>query len=369
MKAREGLLGVGVGFLAGGLCVLSVLAAPSIHAVEAQGSRFWREREPAAKDPPAATVEGLPSLSGLIKAVSPAVVNIFTSKRVRNPHLFSIGPFGPQMPPPGGGGDDDDDENGPVGHALGSGFIVSPDGYIVTNNHVVADTEEIKVRLSDGREYPAKLIGRDPQIDVGLIKIDAKDLPTVPLGDSDKMASGDWVVAMGNPLGLDHSSSVGIISGLGRNLGIGRYDALLQTDAAINPGNSGGPLFNLKGEVVGINTAIVNGANSLCFAVPINMAKEVLPDLKEKGKAVRGKLGVLLAPVDAEAREAFSLPTSDGALVQKVYPGTPAARAGIMVGDVITRVDGVTEKDVKEVQRAVARTRPGSALSLTVIRK
>ena len=380
MKMR-GVVSGAVGFAAGGLCVLAVLGAPAGAQSSSPGAgKFWKENAPvvtkdAAPSAPAAPAENLPSLSGLVRTTGPSVVNIFTTKKVRNVHagMPFMNPFGiPQGPgAPGGPGGGDDDEGNPEmsSRALGSGFIVTSDGYIVTNNHVVADTDEIKVKLTDGRELIGRLIGRDPQIDIGLIKIDATGLPTASLGDSDKLLPGDWVLALGNPLGLDHSASVGIISGTGRNIGIGRYDALLQTDAAINPGNSGGPLFNLKGEVVGINTAIVGGANAIGFAIPINMAKEILPDLKEKGKAVRGQLGVLLRPIDDDKKTALGLSSTDGALIERVLPGSPADKAGIKPGDVIVKLDGGNVKEVKELQRAVARTRPGTEVTLTYVRE
>jgi serine protease Do len=380
MKTIRGVVSVVVGFMAGGLCVLAVLGAPA--GAQSSGGHFWRDNQPVSSKE-AAVAETLPSLSGLVKAVGPSVVNIFTTQKIHNPHMGmgmpNMGPFGFQFPGQGqqqGPGQDDEEDSTPVpndentidAHALGSGFIVSPDGYIVTNNHVVAKADEIKVRLSDGREFPAKVIGRDPQVDVGLIKIEASGLPVVSLGDSDKMLTGDWVLAVGNPLGLDHSASLGIISGKGREIGIGRYDALIQTDAAINPGNSGGPLFNLKGEVVGINTAIVERANSIGFAIPVNMAKEVLPDLKEHGKAIRGQLGVLLRELDTDTEQALKLSSTDGALVEKVLAGSPADRAGLKPGDVITRFESSPVKDRKELQRDVARTRPGDEIHLTYVR-
>ena len=366
-----------------------VLAAPA-----AQG-QFWKEGAPpvtskSAPAAPDAPAEAMPSLRGLIKTVSPSVVNIYSTKTMPAGHGMRIPGLPPGLNPffqgPGSGGGDegngggDDDENGgtppghggAVAHALGSGFIVTADGYIVTNNHVVQDSTELRVKLSDGREMDAKLIGRDPQLDVGLIKIDAKDLPVLTLGDSDSLETGDWVVAVGNPFGLDHSASVGIISGKGREIGISDrgYDALLQTDAAINPGNSGGPLFNLKGEVVGINTAIVppeEGAG-IGFAIPIDMAKDILPDLKEHGKAIRGQLGVALKPVTQDAKDQLGLTSTNGALIERVVSDSPAAKAGLKAGDVIVKFNGTAVADTKQLQRLVTHTRPGSDVEVSYVR-
>ena len=369
MKSMRTMVAGVLGYVAGGLSVAAVVVSPALlNAQQKDARKFWKESSPPitgkeASSAPSAPASSIPSLSGLVKTVSPAVVYIQTARAGRNPHAgmpFDFGPFGM---PPGRLPD------GSPQQSTGSGFIISEDGYIVTNNHVVADTTEVKVRLDNGKEYVAKVVGVDPQIDVGLIKIEAKGLMAVDLGDSEKLEPGDWVLAMGNPLGFDHSASVGIISGKAREIGIGRYDALLQTDAAINPGNSGGPLFNLRGEVVGINTAIIGGANNIGFAVPINMAKDVLPDLRESGRAIRGQLGVFLAPVTDEAKEAMGLTSKDGALVQRVIAGSPADKAGLQPGDVITKIDGKPVVQVKELQRQIAGTRPGSEIKLTYQRE
>ncbi len=351
-------------FVAGGTTTLG-LQRPLRGAQDGVG-RFWKDGAAASKEAPStpsSPAQVLPSLSGLLKTVSPSVVYISTSRTVRMSRAmpFDFGPFGFGFP-------DRHPNIEQKSDALGSGFVISADGYIVTNNHVVADTDAIRVQLTDGREFDATIVGRDPQIDLALIKIDATGLPTVALGDSDRLEQGDWVVALGNSLGLDHTASLGIVSGTARNLGIGRYDALLQTDAAINPGNSGGPLFNLHGEVIGINTAIIGGANTIGFAIPINMAKDVLPDLKASGKAIRGKLGVLLAPIDPEDREVLKIGSHEGALVQRVEANSPAARAGLVPGDVIVALDGKPVKEVKDLQRRVAKSRPGSDVSIAYVR-
>jgi len=357
-----------VGYLAGVASVVGVLATPSmLNAQQGKDVRFWREGTPPvtgkeAPSAPAAPATGLPSLSGLVRTVAPSVVFIRVSRsRVAEagPRMMPFPGMPPGMRPP------DDDQHREGG---GSGFVVSEDGYIVTNNHVIADADEITVYFKDGHEYKAKVVGRDPQVDVGLIKIDAKGLPVATLGDSDRLEAGDWALAMGNPLGLEYSASVGIISGLGRRIGIGRYDSLLQTDAAINPGNSGGPLFNLKGEVVGINTAIIAGANSIGFVVPINMAKEVLPDLKQFGRAIRGQLGVQLAPITDELKATMGLKMEDGVYLQKVFAATPAEKAGLKAGDVILEFEGVAVKDLRDLQLRVAKARPGADVKLTYLR-
>lgn len=369
MTVRGVVVGL-VGYVAGVASVVGVLATPgALNAAQGRdGGRFWREGTPPvtskeAPSAPAAPATQLPSLSGLVKTVAPSVVYIRTTRK--HPQISEGSPFGPRGPFGRG-------PMMPPDHGLeggGSGFVVSEDGYIVTNNHVVAEADEITVQFQDGHEYKARIVGRDPQFDVGLIKIDAKKLPVVTLGDSERLEAGDWVLAVGNPLGLEYSASVGIISGMGRRIGIGRYDSLLQTDAAINPGNSGGPLFNLKGEVVGINTAIIGGANNIGFAVPINMAKEILLDLKEHGRAIRGQLGVQLAPIAPKSKEAEALGVDEGVYLERVIGGTPAEKAGLEPGDVILEYEGEPVKELRDLQRRVARSRPGSEVDITYLRK
>ena len=213
--------------------------------------------------------------------------------------------------------------------SLGSGFIIDREGYILTNNHVVERAQSIKVKLTDSKEYDATVIGKDPKTDIALIKINAKqDLPVATFGDSDKLEVGDWVVAIGNPFGLEHTVTQGIVSAKGRVIGAGPYDDFIQTDASINPGNSGGPLFNLKGEVVGINTAIVSGGQGIGFAIPINVVRDLLPQLKSKGKVVRGWLGVVIQKVTPEIAKSFGLKETEGALVSDVAEQSPADKGG-----------------------------------------
>jgi len=256
---------------------------------------------------------------------------------------------------------------------LGSGFIVDEDGYILTNNHVIHGVDKILVKLlDDNHNYDAKVVGTDPKTDLALIKISAKrPLPTVRLGDSDKIEPGEWVMAIGNPMGLTATVTVGIVSAKGRSgFGITQYEDFIQTDAAINPGNSGGPLININGEVIGINTFIVSPAVSegLGFAIPINIAKQVFSQLKEKGKVIRGYLGVYLQPMDEELANSFGLKEVRGALVSKVNPGSPAEKAGIQEGDIILRFDGSDIKDAQDLQMKVAATPVGKKVSVVVWR-
>ncbi|MBN1225906.1 MAG: DegQ family serine endoprotease [Deltaproteobacteria bacterium] len=257
--------------------------------------------------------------------------------------------------------------------SLGSGFVVTDDGYILTNNHVVADADEIQVTFSENEKYEAKIIGRDEKTDIALIKIDIdKKLTAVKLGDSDKLRIGDWVVAIGNPFGLGNTVTAGIVSAKGRIIGAGPYDNFIQTDASINPGNSGGPLFNLEGEVVGINTAIVapTGGNvGIGFAIPINMAKSVMSQLKEKGKVVRGWIGVTIQTITSALKEKFELEELEGALVAEVTENSPAEKAGLQRGDVIVSFDGKTVKNMQLLPSIVAETPVGKEVEVLVVRK
>lgn len=262
---------------------------------------------------------------------------------------------------------------------LGSGFLISKDGYILTNNHVVEGADKIEITLLQGdkakkanNKFQAKIIGRDPATDVALLKINTGfDLPFAFLGDSSKMKKGDWVMAFGNPFGLDHSVSTGIISALGREISPGdnrRFDDFMQTDAAINFGNSGGPLVNLKGEVIGINTAITAQGSGIGFAVPINIVKEVVPQLKESGQVSRGYLGVMIQDVTEEMKEAMGLKEARGVLVNDVVPGGPAAKSALQRGDIILKVGDHDVNDSRMLQKTVANIKPGQAVALDIIR-
>jgi len=254
-------------------------------------------------------------------------------------------------------------------NSLGSGFIISSDGYIFTNNHVVAKADKIKVKLSNGKEYDAEVKGKDPNTDLALIKIKADgDLPFVVFGDSDKLRVGDWVFAIGNPFGLDHTVTAGIVSAKGRVIGAGPYDNFIQTDASINPGNSGGPLFNLDGEVVGINTAIAAQGQGIGFAVPINLAKDVLKDLKTKGYVTRGWLGLSIQDITPDMAENMKLKERKGALVGQVFPDDPADRAGIKTGDIIIAIAGKQIQDTHELLRIVAALPVGKKVIVRIVR-
>ncbi len=253
--------------------------------------------------------------------------------------------------------------------SLGSGFVISEDGEIVTNNHVVENMDKIRVIFADGSESPAEIVGRDPKTDLALIRATAeRDYHALPLGDSDAILPGDWVVAIGNPFGLDHTVTVGIVSAKGRELGLGPYDDFIQTDAAINPGNSGGPLLDARGRVIGINTAINAQANTIGFAVPMNLAKEILPQLRSHGSVTRGWLGVGLQPISPELADALALGSRDGALVAEVVPGSPAAEAGLERGDVIVRYGSRSVAQPRDLSRAVATTAIGEKVEVEVVR-
>jgi serine protease Do len=251
----------------------------------------------------------------------------------------------------------------------GSGVIISPDGYIVTNNHVIDGADTVSVTLSDQEEYEAKVIGRDPKTDLAVLKIESKQtLPAASLGDSDRLNVGDWVVAIGNPFGLNHTVTSGIVSAKGRVIGAGPYDDFIQTDASINPGNSGGPLFDLHGNIVGINTAIIPQGQGIGFAIPVNIAKTLLPQLMEHGSVTRGYLGVNIQTLTPSLAQALKLDARNGALVSDVMPDGPAAQAGIQRGDVIVKFDGNTIDDSRDLATTVAGTAVGKETELLVLR-
>lgn len=316
----------------------------------------------------------LPDFRGLVKEASPAVVNISTVQRAGSaelqqrygapqdvPEIFRHF-FGAPLPSPRGGQEDT---------SLGSGFIISRDGYILTNNHVIKDADEILVRLNDRRELEAKLIGADESTDLALLKVDAKDLPTVRLGDSDALEVGEWVIAIGSPFGFDYSVTAGIVSAKGRSLPNDNYVPFIQTDVAINPGNSGGPLFNLSGRVVGINSQIYTrsgGFMGVSFAIPINVAMEVSEQLKEKGRVSRGWLGVVIQEVNKELAESFGLEKAAGALVAQIVPGSPADGADLQNGDIITHFNGKPIQMSSDLPHQVGRVKPGTKVNLDVVR-
>lgn len=253
----------------------------------------------------------------------------------------------------------------------GSGVIISPDGLVLTNNHVVANATELKVTLMDDRELPAKVIGTDPGTDLALLKLETKEpLPAARLGDSSRLEVGDWVMAIGNPFGLEATVTVGVLSGSGRTLGSSPYDEFLQTDAAINPGNSGGPLFNTAGEVVGINTAIMSSGQGIGFAIPINLAKDIAAQLQNQGKVVRGFVGIGIAPLTEEIRQELKLDSKvQGALVASVVPGGPAEKAGAQEADVVTGLNGRKIVSDRDLLNQIASARVGSTAELEVVRE
>ena len=321
--------------------------------------------------------------SELAKKVTPAVVNIASIHEISGDQEGASGlPFDfPQGSPfekffkefRNRMGQGKNGEGQPhVAAALGSGFIIDPAGYVVTNNHVIDGADEVKVRLNDDSVYPAKIVGRDPQTDLALLKIDAKrKLPSVSFGNSDKAEVGDWVMAVGNPFGLGGTVTAGIVSARGRNIQSGPYDDFLQIDAPINRGNSGGPLFDLDGKVIGINSAIVSpngGSVGIGFAIPSNLAKTVIAQLRETGKVERGWLGVQIQKVTPEIASAIGLPDDKGALVAETTDNSPAAHAGIKQGDVITDFDGHKVTDPRDLALTVAKTPVGTHTTVTVWR-
>ena len=254
----------------------------------------------------------------------------------------------------------------------GSGFIIGDDGYILTNNHVVGEADVITVKLNDGREFKAELVGTDEKSDVAVIKIDGRDLPTLPLGDSDSLKVGEWVIAIGNPFGLAETLTSGIVSAKGRStVGINDYEDFIQTDAAINPGNSGGPLINIKGEAIGINTAIFSnsgGNMGIGFAIPINMAKAIKDQLVRTGKVTRGQLGVSIGELTQELADYFEIDSTKGALVNEILEGSPAEKAGLQVGDVILKINGREVSGIGDLRNTIAMAAPGSKVELLVQR-
>ncbi len=254
--------------------------------------------------------------------------------------------------------------------SLGSGLIIDKSGLILTNNHVIKDADEITVRFSNNQETKGKVVGTDPKTDLAVVRVETKaDLPVVKLGDSDHLRVGEWAIAIGNPFGLDHTLTVGVISATGRSeVGIAAYENFIQTDASINPGNSGGPLLNIRGEVVGINTAIVASGQGIGFAIPINMARKVMDDLVKRGRVTRGWLGVGIQPLTVELAKSFGL-SGEGVLVNQVMPKSPAEAAGIKVGDVILEIAGKSVKDSRELQRVIADAEVGKPVELKILRE
>lgn len=326
-----------------------------------ESKRKAGEADAPVKDVPADLLSTQKAFSAVAKKVTPCVVNISTisKKKIVQP-FFEMNPFF------------DDFFSAPQTRrdkSLGSGFIISRDGYIVTNDHVVRDAESIQVKLSNDKVYDAKVVGGDQKTDIAVIRIQAVDLPVAVLGDSEKLEVGQWAIAIGNPFGLERSMTVGVVSATGRsNVGIETYENFIQTDASINPGNSGGPLLNINGEVIGINTAIVAAGQGIGFAIPIAMAKPIFTQIVQKGSVSRGYMGVTIQPITEDLAQSFGLKQARGALVNDVLKGGPAEKAGVRQGDVIITFNGSEVKDPSHLQRLVAEHGVGKAARVTVFR-
>jgi serine protease Do len=332
--------------------------------------------QPDASTTPRAQASGLPDFTVLVETQGPAVVNVVTTTRaVRSgpggglpddPLFDFFRRFMPNPPDPGPG-------PGPEGRGqgIGSGFIISTDGYVLTNAHVVAEADEVTVRLADSREFKGKIVGVDIRTDVALLKLNASGLPTVKLGNSEQLKVGEWVAAIGSPFGFVNTITAGIVSAKGRSLPDESFVPFIQTDVAVNPGNSGGPLLNLKGEVVGINSAIYSrtgGYMGVSFAIPIEVALDVTKQLQATGKVTRGRLGVQIQALTPELAKSFRLENTNGVLIASVEPGSPAEKAGLQAGDVILSFDGKPVQNANELPRVVAATKPGTTVALDVWR-
>ena len=357
------------------------------HASQAQQPAAALASAPAPTNAPPVLVTGLPDFTQLVEKVGPAVVSIRTTQRVGGDEAgetdeaeaqmreFFRRFFGTPLPEPdqrrstprqGPGGQGEERPRG-----LGSGFIVSQDGYVLTNAHVVEGADEVYVNLTDKREFKAKVVGTDKRTDVAVLKIEASKLPApVRVGDVNRLKVGEWVMAIGTPFGLENTVTAGIVSAKARDTG--DYLPFIQTDVAINPGNSGGPLVNLRGEVVGINSQILSrsgGFMGISLSIPIDDAMKVADQLRTSGKVTRGRIGVSIAPVTKEVAESIGLGKAMGALVQGVEPGTPADKAGLEAGDIITQFNGTTIENVADLPRLVAATKPGTTSALKVFRR
>ena len=355
------------------LCIYPLLLLLILPGCKKKDGEFYSESsrpgtaDAPVKDIPKDVLATQQGFTNVAKTVTPAVVNISTvSKKKLVQPFFEFSPLfddffgGRQMRP-----------QYRREKSLGSGFIINKEGYIITNDHVVRDAEMIQVALSDERTYTAKVIGSDQKTDIAVIKITAdEDFPTAVLGDSDKLQVGQWAIAIGNPFGLNRTVTVGVVSATGRaDMGIETYEDFIQTDASINPGNSGGPLLNIYGEVIGINTAIVAAGQGIGFAIPINMAKHIVDQLVKKGTVTRGWLGVAIQPLTEEIARSFGYKGMKGALVSDVMEGSPASKAGIRQGDIITRFNGAEIKDSRQLQLEVAETPVGKTVAVELFRE
>lgn len=354
-----------------------VLILCACRKVEVEKKPYFTAEEPKAENKIEAPIPHLETLLSTQEAfmsvaekVTPSVVNISTVQHLRGGRgrlPFEVDPFFRDFFQDFFG---DIPQVERKSASLGSGVIINPEGYILTNYHVIKDAEEITVKLSDKSEYKGKVIGTDPKTDLSVIKVTAnKGLPYAMLGDSNKIKVGQWAIAIGNPFGLNKTLTVGVISATGRSeVGVAAYESFIQTDASINPGNSGGPLLNIQGEVMGINTAIVASGQGIGFAIPVNMAKGIIRDLIKNGKVTRGWLGVGIQPLTKELAESFELKDTRGALVNEVYPESPAAKAGIKPGDIIVRFGGNNVEDIHDLQTKVASSEVGASVAIDIIR-
>jgi serine protease Do len=355
-----------LGLTSGGVRAPVASVAPSFQADLGDGPTEAGRAEsihlPAPVIRQAAAAPGLVNFADVAESLNPAVVNIEATTRAggrrrRSTEPGTLDESNPTPLPPG-----------PVRPQSGSGFVIESDGQILTNYHVIQNAERIMVKFSDGRSLQARVLGIDPDTDIALIKVEAKNLPVAPMGDSETLRVGEWVCAIGNPLAYEHTVTVGVVSYLGRKLFDSSLDNYIQTDAAINFGNSGGPLINGRGEVVGINSAISQRASNIGFAVPINEARSILPQLRNDGRVARGFMGVTLSDVDPDLQRSLRLTSSRGALVQDVTSGSPGHRAGLRAYDLITGIDDKRVANNHEIIREVARRNPGSLARLQVVR-
>lgn len=343
-----------------------------VQPATAENEPFWQNAATQKNITKEILPQGVPSFVALARDLSPTVVNISTTQIIKQRKGPSFrDPFFDDF-----FGDEfkkffDAPKRKQKRQSLGSGFIINKEGYILTNYHVIKNASEIIITLWENKkiEYKAEIIGQDEKLDVALIKIDADiKLPVAPLGDSDAMELGQWVMAIGNPFGLGGTVTAGIVSQKGRVIGAGPYDNFIQTDASINPGNSGGPLFNTQGEVIGMNTAIIAGGQGIGFATPINMIKDVLGQLKDSGKVTRGWIGVSLQDIDKDMAEAFGLKNITGVLITSVVEGDPASIAGMKAGDIILEFNNKKINDLNDLPRAVASTKPGKKAKVLIVR-
>jgi len=346
------------------LLASGLLALPLLHGAPARADTPPPVGQASVAQPSPPHVTALPSLAPLVESVKAAVVNVDVTSRVEREDSGSEDPFEQFF------GRGRRDPRQQIRQGAGSGFVIDNRGYILTNNHVVEGAFNIRVKFEDGRALEAEVLGRDPLTDVALIKLKnpPPNLPALKLGDSDAMRVGDWVVAIGNPFGLASSVSAGILSAKAREIGATQYDDFLQTDAAINPGNSGGPLFNLRGEVIGINTAIVSGGAGIGFAVPSNLAKALIPQLEKNGSVTRGYIGVKLQNLTPELAKALNVPQSTGAVINEVTKNSPGDKAGLKADDVVVSLDGKKVDSSSALSRMVALRPPNSTVNLAVYR-